>query len=305
MRGVVVLAACALWPAAAAGQPFELSVDAPPELQRMAARVQAMDPAPMEGALARAGLDLPPRVHVTLLPDSDARVRSAPAWVVARAFGTDTIIIFPERISSYPYDSLEAVMLHEIVHLALVARAGGQPLPRWFHEGVAVSVEAGWGLGSQARLLLAAARGPAIDDVSRLFRSESHPDTTTAYLLAAALIEDVRARHGQHVPGAIAGHVARGTSFDRAFWIETGDTVDRAAGRAWSAYRGWSRWMPVVTSPAALWSWILALAFVAFVLKVRRRRERRRQWDEDDDQEDEAALEEESEIDESPPRNHR
>jgi hypothetical protein len=63
--------------------------------------------------------------------------------------------------------------------------------------------------------------------------------------------------------------------------------------------------MPVVTSPAALWSWILALAFVAFVLKVRRRRERRRQWDEEDDDEDAEALEEGSEIDESLPRDHR
>jgi hypothetical protein len=279
----VVLAIAVLWPVAAGARQFELTVDAPPALAAMAARVREIDAAAFERSLSRAGLDLPPRVLITLVPNADARARGAPPWVVGRAFGTGRIEVFPERVSSYPHDSLESVVLHEIVHLALNARAGGRPLSRWFHEGVAVSVEAGWGLGSQVRLLWAAAREPAIDDVTALFESDAQPDTTTAYLLAAALIEDVRRRHGPAVPGAIAGRVARGASFDRAFEAETGETVHQAAGRAWAAYRGWGRWLPIVTGPSALWGWILALAFIAFCLRLRRRARRRRLWDEEDE----------------------
>jgi hypothetical protein len=270
-----------LQPSVAAAPPFDLTIDAPPSLDRLSERLRGVEPAALGRALAAAGLELPPRVHLTLLAEEDPRARAAPRWMVARAFGVDTIVIFPSRISAYPYDSLESVFLHEITHLALNARAGGRPLPRWFHEGVAVSVESGWGIGSQARLLLAAARGPAIDDVSRLFRSESQPDTTTAYLLAAALVEDLRDRHGLDLPGRIAAHVSRGAAFEEAFRRETGEGVDAAAARAWRTYRG-LRWLPVVTGAAGLWGWILVLAFVAFAVRLHRRRERRRRWQEEE-----------------------
>ena len=260
----------------AAGQNLDLTVSAPPALAAIASRVQSIDPAVIASSLSRAGLELPPNVHVTLVPESEAH--DVPRWVVARAYGSDQIVILPARISSYPYDSLDSVVLHEIVHLALNVRAGGRPLPRWFHEGVAVSVESGWGIGSQARLLLAAARDPRIDDVTMLFGSDAAPETTIAYLLSAALVEDVRRRHGLAVPGAIASRVARGETFDAAFYAETGESVDEAASQAWRVYRG-IRWVPILTSSAGAWGFILALAAIAFI--VRRRRRRRKRWEDD------------------------
>ena len=266
---------------AGARQPYDLTVDAPPSLAGVAARVEAMNAAGLARALSHAGLELPPRVHVLLIPEDDPRARQTPSWVVGQALGTDRMIVYPQRVGSYPYDSLESVVLHELVHLALTARAGGRDLPRWFQEGVAVSVESGWGIGSQARLLVAAARDPRIDDVSMLFESDAVPETTTAYLLSAALVEDLRRRHGLALPGVIAARVAEGQHFDAAFFSETGETVDEAAARAWRVYRG-IRWLPIVTSASSLWTWMVGLAFLAFMLRWRRRRERRRRWDEEE-----------------------
>lgn len=245
----------------------------------MRARIESIRTASLSSALSYAGLALPPRAVVTVIGSDDPRARSTPEWIAGLAIGTDRIVIFPERIGAYPYDSLESLVLHEIVHLALNARAGGRALPRWFHEGVAVSVESGWGFGGQARLLLAAGRDPGLDDVDALFASERAPETATAYLLAAALVEDVRRRHGLAVPGSIAGRVGGGDGFERAFLLETGETVDDAAARAWRVYRG-LRWLPVLTSTPALWGAILALAGIAFVVRVRRRRQKR--WDDDE-----------------------
>jgi hypothetical protein len=163
--------------------------------------VRSIEPRELARALAHAGLELPPRVDITLLDANDPGAQRVPPWIVARAFGAETVIIYPARVGAYPYDSLESVVLHEIVHLSLHVRADGRPLPRWFHEGVAVSVESGWGIGSQARLMLAAARDPGVADVSSLFASGAAPETQTAYLLSAALIEDVRRRHGLTIPG--------------------------------------------------------------------------------------------------------
>lgn len=276
--GALVLAAAFATSAAGAG--IVIIDDAPASLSGAAERVRRIDVVQLTHKLSSAGLDPPPRVHVTLIPEHDPRARATPAWIVGRAFEPQDVLIFPERTASYPYESIEAIVQHEVVHLALEARADGRPLPRWFHEGVAVSVAVGWGVTDQLRLLLAASGRLPIREVTRLFQSDSQPDAAQAYMLAAALVDDLRRRHGAAIPGAIARRVASGASFERAFELESGETVDEATARAWSFYRGWTSWILFLTGTSAVWSAILALAGIAFLVQVRRRLRRRRQWDE-------------------------
>ncbi len=262
---------------------WELTVNAPIALAATAGRIERIDAGRLGADLIRAGLELPERVHVTLIPEGDPRATQTPGWFVGVAFGTNEIVIFPERVSSYPYDSIESVLRHEVVHLALEERSGGRPLPRWFHEGTAVSVESGWRMTDQLRLLVATATEPAVDDVARLFQSQTQPQTTQAYLLAAALMDELRRRHGPALPGRIAEHVARDVSFDRAFELQTGATPNQAARDAWQSYQRWTSWVPAATSPSSTWSLILVLAFLAFFVRIWQRARRRRQWDDDED----------------------
>jgi hypothetical protein len=259
-----------------------LTVEAPASLAPVAARIRTTDARPLAAALARAGLGLPLEIRLVLIDENDAAARGTPPWIVGMAYGDRDIAIFPERIGSYPYDSLESVVWHEVAHLALSVRAGGRPLPRWFHEGVAMSIDKGWGVGSQVQLLLAAGDNPGLADLERLFSSETRPETARAYLLAAALMADLQQRYGAALPGAIAARVARGSAFEAAFAEETGVGPDEAAARAWRFYGRWTRWIPIVASASSLWFGILALACVAFVVTLRRRRRRRRQWDEEE-----------------------
>jgi len=258
---------------------LDLTVDTPASLAPAAERVRRVDRQPLADALARAGLDVPSEIRITLIAEDDLRARATPVSIVGLAAGSRNIAIFPERIGAYPYDSLESVVWHEVVHLALAAEAGDQALPRWFHEGVAMSVEKGWGITSQVRLVLAAGDGAGLADLERLFNSGTQPETATAYLLAAALVSDLRQRHGAAVPGAIADRVARGAVFAEAFALETGETPDEAVARTWQSYRRWTRWIPVVTSTFSLWIGILTLAVAAFLATQRKRWRRRRQWD--------------------------
>jgi hypothetical protein len=270
---------------AASAQQTDLTVHAPPTLEPIARRVGRMELASLERSLTAAGLSVPPRISVTLIPRDDARTSAIPPWIVGLASGTSHVVIFPDRVGSYPHDSLETVVRHEIVHLALNTRAAGRPLPRWFHEGTAVTVASDWSARDEMRLLLAALDPPSMADIGRLFASDAHPDTTQAYLLAAALADEIRRRHGSQVTGTIAGHVAAGLPFDAAFKAATGEAVDDAAERAWRGYRQLARWVPAITSPSAVWTVILALAIVASIVSVRRRRARRRQWAAEEDQE--------------------
>lgn len=283
-RIAAFLAATALVALTAAGgaatEDLAIRVEAPPALEPIAARIRRLDHTRLVEALARAGLAPPRGARITLVSEMHPRALAAPPWVVAQASGLHEIVIFPARVGAYPHGSLEAVVWHEVVHLALTARAGGRPLPRWFHEGVAMSVE-GWGLGGRARLLAAAFSDPSIADVNRLFASDRRPESATAYLLAAALITDVRRRHGDAVPGAIAGRVALGAPFGMAFAAETGTTPDAAANRAWANYRRWVDWVPLITSGTFVWFGILLVACAAFVAQMRRRLRQRRQWDDE------------------------
>jgi hypothetical protein len=260
----------------------ELTIDAPSRLEPSAARIRAVDLSRLDSDLRRAGLAMPARVTVTLIPEDDPRAREIPRWIVGLASGEEDVVIFPERVLAYPYESVESVLRHEIAHLALSSRAGGRPLPRWFHEGVAMSVDAGWDVSGRIRLLLEMAKGPRTAEVTRLFASDAAPDAARAYGLSAALVADVQRRHGAGVPGAVAARVADGESFVRAFELETGETPDAAAAQAWSSYRRWAAWVPSLTGGTALWGIILALAAGAYAVRRRTRARRRRQWDEED-----------------------
>ena len=258
------------------------SIEAPPSMAAFAERVRAVDLEELGRALKRAGLTLPDDVRVTLVPDDDPRARPVPGWIVGLASGQRDIVIFPQRVPPYPYDSVESVFRHEVAHLALAARAGGAPLPRWFHEGVAMSIDRGWGTSGRLRLLLEMIRSPRTEQLGQLFASNTQPESALAYALSAALVVDLQQRHGPAVIGALAAQVAAGVPFARGFVIETGETPDRAASRAWAAYRRWTNWVPALTSGTATWALILVIAAGAYVTVRRRRIRRRRAWDDEE-----------------------
>jgi hypothetical protein len=278
VAGVLVMIGVLAVDASAAS--MEVTVRAPASLSAVAERVRTMEWPPLEAALLRAGLEPPPQVRVTLVGEDDPDARGTPSWIVGQAFGSLDVVVFPARIGAYPYSSLESVLWHEVVHLALSVQARGQPLPRWFHEGVAMSVERSWGFTSQVRLLVATAGEPGLADLGGLFSSNAEPEAARAYLLASILIADLRQRHGAAAPGAIVGLVSGGIPFPRAFEMTTGETQEAAAARVWRITHQWTGWIPVVTGASALWLAILGLAVIAFVASRIRRTRRRELWDE-------------------------
>lgn len=261
--------------------PADVTIDASPSLAPVAERIRAVDLVRLDADLTRTGLAMPPRIRVMLISEDDPRSRAIPSWIVGLATGEQDVVIFPQRVLPYPHDSVESVFRHEVAHLALAARAGGRPLPRWFHEGVAIAVDEGWSVSGRLRLLLEMLGNPAITDLTRLFTSGTRPDAAQAYGLAAALVDDVQRRHGAEAPGAIAARVAEGVPFVRAFELETGESPDAAASRAWRGYRRWTAWVPAFTDGSTVWAAILALATAAYLVRRRQRARRRQRWDEE------------------------
>ncbi len=266
-------------------------VEAPPELAAEAAQVRGFGPETLRAALRLVGLEEPgasgPPITVVLAPENSPAARSAPSWVTGFADGgRSVVVLLPARVPHYPDRNLAALYRHEITHVLIDRAAGGRPLPRWFHEGVAMAAGREGGLEGRARVALAVlVRGEvALARLDRAF-SGGEREVGAAYALSEDLVQDLLVRHGgaaQPVTAVILQGVRQGESFSSAFHAATGETLDDAEASYWKRRTFWNRWVPIVASSAGLWIGVTILALVAFQRRRARDARMRELWDEEE-----------------------
>src|SRR6185295_2023508 len=158
--------------------------------------------------------------------------------------------------------------------------AGGRPVPRWFHEGLAMAAGRGRGLEDRSRTafaILIDGRTTLSDLDSRFAGGQA--DVQVAYALAGDFVADLLLRRGADTAPEILAGIARGESFDTAFQAAADDTLANVEASYWRRRTFWNRWVPFLTSGAALWLGITALALVAFKRRRVRDQELRRAWE--------------------------
>ncbi|HEX7186107.1 MAG TPA: hypothetical protein VF756_30050 [Thermoanaerobaculia bacterium] len=262
-----------------------LVVEAPPALEPVASRVRSLDPERLASAMALVGLEEPGApIRVILAPEGSPPARQAPPWVSGYAYPERSLIVLlPARTPSYPDSSLEDLLRHEVAHVLVARAAGGQPIPRWFHEGLAMIAGLSWGLDDRSRLTLAllADDQVSLNELEGLFRG-GQGASNRAYAIAGAFVHDLFERHGSGVAADILRWVRRGLPFEAAFRIATGTSLAEAESSFWDRQSFWYRWVPLLTSSVTLWLLITMLALWA----IRRRRARdvaqRAIWDEEE-----------------------
>lgn len=250
-----------------------LIVEAPPALEPLAERLRSLDPVEIEGAARLVGLADPgPPIRVILAQEGSAEAVRVPPWVAGYARPEQgLLILLPARSPRYPDSSFEDLLRHEVAHV-LVGRASGQrPLPRWFHEGVAMIAGQAWGLEEQSRLAATLLRGGQVPlfEVDRRFGG-NEGEVRSAYTLAGAFVRDLLRQHGSEAVGEILSGVGSGLPFDEAFARATGVPLAEAERTFWERQTFWYRWVPFLSSSVVLWILITFLALWA----IRRRRKR-------------------------------
>lgn len=281
----VCIGTLTLGTAPAAATPPELEISAPPELAGRAAEVESLDRDRLEVAMRLAGLTDPgPPIRVILAPESSDEAKAAPSWVAGYALGSiGTVVLFPARAPTYPDRSLESLLHHEVAHVLIDRAAGNRPVPRWFHEGVALAAGRAWNLEDRTRFAFERLRGTPVPlrELETWFRGDtSH--VHRAYAVAGAFVHDLLTEHGQGVTGHILRQVRAGRSFEDAFWRATGEPLGAAQARFMAQFTGFARWAPFLTSSAALWMLVTALALVAIWRRRRRDAELHRRWEEEE-----------------------
>ena len=91
------------------------------------------------------------------------------------------------------------------------------------------------------------------------------------YALAGTLVKDLLDRYGPAVPRIVLARLALGDTFEEAIRGATGATLIDVGEAFYARQASLKRWIPILTSTAALWFAISVLAIVAAVRKRRRR----------------------------------
>jgi len=168
--------------------------------------------------------------------------------------------------------------------------AGGRRVPRWFDEGLAMLAARSWRLRDETELALGVLSGPRVPlwKLDDLFQGNRR-DVEHGYALSGTLVHDLVDRYGPAVPRVVLARLALGDSFDEAMRRATGATLLDIGEGFYARQATLKRWIPILTSTAALW---FAISLLAIAAGIRRRRRR-------------AALEEEAgeleDVAEQPP----
>jgi len=259
-----------------------LDFRAPAEMAAYAERLDRVDRRRIAAVMRLVGLADPGgAIRIVLAPEGSEIANASPAWVAGYTRGRGgVIVLFPERAPSYPHDSLEELLQHEIAHVLIARAAAGRPVPRWFHEGLATTAEHVWGFGDRARFVYEVARRGSvpIPELDALFDG-SRGSVIVAYSLAGAFMSEMLVEHGSDWPARVLARVAQGQRFGEAFRSVTGVSIATASDGFWRRHRLVAVWLPWATSPSTMWSVITLLALLAIVQVRRRRTARRLQWE--------------------------
>lgn len=269
----------------AAQAPPALVIMAPPELASARGRLESFDWLPLAGIVRTVGLaDAGPPIHVVLAGEDSEAARGATEWTAGFALSNaGLIVLFPSRSPTYPHDTLEDVLRHEVAHVLIARAAGGRPVPRWFHEGLAVAVERPWGLEDRSRLAWELLAGPrlTVREIDDLFAG-GQTAQARAYSLAAAVVRDIIREHGSAAPADILRLVGAGEPFNDAVAGVTGLPLGASEDGFWDRQRVWTVWVPFFTSGDAFWLMVIAVAALAVWRRRRHAAAIRRRWDEEE-----------------------
>lgn len=271
------------------GLPFEdptFEFEASQSLQATVTRLERINLSRFRESLNLVGLSRPgDPIRVIVASDQSEWGHRVPGWVSGYAIPRrDLIVMLPQRVVAYPYNSLENVLFHEVAHIFNARAAGGQSIPRWFDEGLAMVAARSWDFEDGARLTWAIVMDDpvSLETLDNLFH-EDMGSARKAYVLSHALVRFFIQEFGQVWPRNMLALISQGDSFEEAFFRTTFRQLKDIEAKFWGNQTFWTRWVPAVTSTIALWLGILGLALYVFKKQQQRAKALKRKWREEDD----------------------
>ena len=203
-----------------------------------------------------------------------------PDWGVGCAIASRNLIVLKSpRIVVYPLQ-MEKVVVHELAHITTARALGPVRVPRWFDEGVAMTVAGQWRL-TQSRAMASAVLFNGLIPLGQLEGRfpEGAREARLAYAESFRAVELLRRTTGHERVGDLVHAVRASGGFDAALLEQTGMTraAFYVAAEAFFRQRFGAGLLLVGWNPLLLAAAVLAI--LAVVLRVRARRRKLKEWE--------------------------
>jgi len=233
----------------------------------------------IEQALA-GDLDDPLTISYVTHSGRIADATGVPVWAAGVAHSESGEIVIAQHAPDGSRTDLDSLLRHELAHVALHRATGGQPIPRWFHEGIAESFGNGVDL-LRSQTLAGAIFGPGVPPLEQLednIRGSDPISATVGYAAARDFVNYLRDRDASD--GAqlrqVLTELRHGRSFDAALVKVYGKNLGELDAEWRSGLTGRYSWFPVISSGGLPFAVLSPLMVVAM---IRRRRVLRAGWD--------------------------
>lgn len=209
-----------------------------------------------------------------------ADATGVPVWAAGVAHSASGEIVIAQHAPDGSRTDLDSLLRHELAHVALHRATGGQPIPRWFHEGIAESFGNGVDL-LRSQTLAGAIFGPGVPPLEQLednIRGSDPISATIGYAAARDFVNYLRDRDasdGAQVRQLLT-QIRFGHSFDAALVKVYGKALVELDSEWRSGLTGRYSWFPVISSGGLPFAVLSPLMVVAM---IRRRRVLRAGWD--------------------------
>ena len=210
--------------------------------------------------------------------------KNIPKWTDGLAAPMNHAIILKSPKWNTPDMDINPIAIHELVHIMLDRATKGNPIPRWFNEGLAVyySGEKSYAsstLVSKALVTNSLISLSDIDDVLSFHRDKAQLAYQQSYLAVSYLFRN----YGNEAVRDIIYQLGEGNNLNQAF-IKVMGLDSWEFEQAWLQYiKKQYRWHFLVEFDNYLWILILGLFILGFILIRLRNRRTIRQWQEDED----------------------
>jgi hypothetical protein len=249
-----------------------INVTAPPEYRRIAEKIRTVPAEQIRVIASLTGVEESNApIEVAIARTDSSLAKEVAPWAAGYAISrAGVVVLIPARTTSYPDDTLEETYLHELAHVFISRAAGGAEVPRWFNEGLAVVAGKSWTLEDRTRLAWESivSRDTVGDEIDPLFLSDER-SARRAYAMSEAFMRDLLRRYGARTPAEILARMRAGEPFERAFFLVTGRTPERAWNVFWKSQGLANVSIPILASSAALW---LAITLIAIAAIFRKRK---------------------------------
>ncbi len=208
-----------------------------------------------------------------------------PENVTGCAISNDNTIylIYPfKNISTYPYNSLNSLIYHELFHIIIADYLNGAKIPLWLNEGTAMYLSGDFMGDSLIKLAYASITDNLIPLGSLNTRFPSKR-MSLAYIQSLNAVTYLVDNHGETSLQLLFDRVRSTGQFEKAFYI-TYNKTDLQFYQEWKNYvRKEFNLYTILFQKNIIWAFLAFILIIFFFIKKMLARKKIKKWQEDEE----------------------